>query len=718
MLKLKELRFKAIGRFVDEQIIAFDSLGSLVQVDGINKNTQGSSGSGKTTIFNVLDYLLGLNDLPATVLQSRLTKELMHAQGLFDWDGKSLSIIRNKKGLSVEVDGSIIEGSNKLTEEKIDEILGMPRTLFRKILHKRQKEGGFFLDFTPSKMYEFLTDCLNLSDLRKKAEKIDKKIKDLMDKKIYSDSTLRSIQSALKATQDGILALGMPPVKDIHQPVILQLKAKFEASTAALNQLLIDHKAQNDYLYSQRPITPPVSVIPAPEPIMSVYDESESERASYEIKEVKTAFEAILESERNRKNSVNNAIQERKINLSVLNHRISLGHTAKSEALKLASDIKKIRESICPTCEQNWVTDTAKSKEAELISRLSEYKIQIQNAEIAVSDLFATNTEIENLQKELISPDPLGLTAAKQKIDYLDSIICLEKQKADLYRADIVKRNKDAMNAHNVLQDKKMAEYQSIIKANNDEMALKQSSLRKQQSIELEQIRGQTDIDRRAFEAAVDKLKNYQETCTRYENSLHMMKEKERESEINLSQTKEEYEKAEEELVIAEEIKKAIKTFASYSFDEALESIGDCATKIIRCIPNMSNATIQFEGQKETKEGKVKEEVNAVISVDGEEGIPIKSLSGGERTAVDLAVDLAVIDFIENRTGKGIDLFVLDEPFNGLDTVSIEMSIELLKNLNMNKRLIIIDHNPEAKQMIESSITVIRDGITSSILQV
>jgi DNA repair exonuclease SbcCD ATPase subunit len=72
---------------------------------------------------------------------------------------------------------------------------------------------------------------------------------------------------------------------------------------------------------------------------------------------------------------------------------------------------------------------------------------------------------------------------------------------------------------------------------------------------------------------------------------------------------------------------------------------------------------------------------------------------------------------LESKANKGIDLFILDEPFNGLDTVCIEMALEVLKNSNSNKRLIIVDHNPEVKEMVESRLTAVRDGATSRIVQ-
>jgi DNA repair exonuclease SbcCD ATPase subunit len=183
-----------------------------------------------------------------------------------------------------------------------------------------------------------------------------------------------------------------------------------------------------------------------------------------------------------------------------------------------------------------------------------------------------------------------------------------------------------------------------------------------------------------------------------------------------LEDCKSELESTVNSIFLTEELKKCIKMYISYSFDEALESIGAKSTEIIRCIPNMSNATIQFEGTKETKDGKIKEEVNAVIGMDGETGVPIKSLSGGERSAVDLAVDLAVIDFIETKSAKGMNIFILDEPFTGLGTVEIEMALEVLKNSNTNKKIIIVDHNPEVKQMVQSRIIVEREGTSSRLV--
>src|ERR1035437_191661 len=154
MFIIDEMTLNNIGRFVEEQTVDFTRLGNLVQVDGENKNTGGSSAVGKTLLFKALEYVLGLDEVPLKVIQSRLIKEPISVGLKGRWDNIPVQIQRSKKGLKIVIGDEVTEGSSKLSEEKLDKILGMPRDLFRKILHKRQKEGGFFLQFTPKQMYE------------------------------------------------------------------------------------------------------------------------------------------------------------------------------------------------------------------------------------------------------------------------------------------------------------------------------------------------------------------------------------------------------------------------------------------------------------------------------------------------------------------------------------------------------------------------------------
>lgn len=708
MLKLKELHIKNVGRFVDSQTIDFSSMGSLVQVDGKNNNTGGSSGAGKSTIFNALDYLLGLNDIPNTVLQSRLTKETMDVMGVFDLDGKTLKIQRNKK-LSVDLDGEVVTGSSKLAEEKLDEILGMPRKLFRPILHKRQKEGGFFLQFTPKEVHGFLTDSLGLSNLKEKAETVDAKIKELNSKKDELNIKLTSIESALEATNSSISSMGEAPIQEVTEDILNkylqnlaiwkntleETKEKHKKDLVALDQIRQRHTLEKQQLDLSRP-----------SPAASVFDSSKKGALENQLLQLQSKEKELKEKEFQRQSEVKNQIHELTLLKNNLNHDISKGESSALSARSIALEVKKIRDSLCPTCEQTWITEQAKEKEKQLLAKLLELKEDIEKGKEAESKILKINSKVEGL---LMCSGPMPILELDDidiKINEIKNEIATEKQKESDHTEQENKRIKllfDEFNAKQIELEKK----------HKEEILLNDPAQRHRE--ELENVLGNLDIHRRTYEIGLEKFNSSKEAIKRYRATLDLLNNQIKDLQKNKESLLFDLNKIEKELILAEEAKKALKSYASCSFDDALEYIGDTATNIIRGIPNMANATIQLEGTKETKDGKIKEEVNAVINMDGEIAIPIKSLSGGERSSVDLAVDLAVVDFLENRTGNGIDVFILDEPFTGLDSVSIEMALELLKNSNLSKKIIMVDHNPVIKEFVNDRIVVVRNGDTSNI---
>lgn len=679
MLELKDLRLSGIGRFVEEQSINFSSLSDFIQVDGQNNNTKGSSGSGKTTVFNALDYLLGLNDLPSTILQSRFTEEHISVSGDFLWDGKEVTITRGKK-IEIKFLDKTIKGSSALAEEQIDQILGMPRKIFRKILHKRQKEGGFFLDFTPQKMYEFLTDCLDLSKYKAYDEIEEVKIKSLTLRKTTEETFLNGQEVGLEATREAILSLGPGPKKAISQEDILSLKKKVDEAESELTSVLAVHKLNQSQLERERPET---SVVPFDRSIMEFHRKN--------IDDLGAKINALLQEEKDR---LAKAREWMSLNDTLIKENDVLQsamHSAHKEAIKAADEIKQIRANTCPTCKQQW--SQGQDREAELIKHIADLKVIMDKGNAAHGDRYALDKNAESMKDLLVPKIDPQIPIINEHISETHAKYLKEKQKEDAWI--------DKQNVAN--------------KVENERFAHKQLALQQRQAAEANQARGQVDIASRVFDSAISMLKASSEARERYDANFADLKSKEEKFTKKIAEIKITISAIDADIGKAEETRRAIKTFLSYSFDDALEAIGNRSTEIIRCIPNTNNATIQFDGTKETKDGKVKEEVNAVIGMDGEESIPIKSLCGGERTSVDLAVDLAVIDFIETKSGKGINLFILDEPFTGLGPVEIEMALEVLKNSNTNKKIVIVDHNSEVKQMVQDRLVVVRNGLTSRI---
>jgi DNA repair exonuclease SbcCD ATPase subunit len=686
MLELIELRFKMIGRFAKEQVVYVDKLGNFVQIDGQNNNTGGSSGSGKTTIINALDYLLGINDIPATILQSREIinpdKDPIWVQGKFFDHGELITMTRTVGKFSIEGDSYGTPCTQKKAEDKLIEIMGMPAKLFRKVIHKRQKEGGFFLDLTPAEMHDFLMDCCGLSKFKKKYGIIEAKIKNLTLHATGVDNDLKTAVTSLSVTQDAILSLGLAPIKDMHEEVIAELKAKYEQSGIRF-ETVRQRCEEDDRKYA----------LNCPDTTNGKHDATVRESLEKRGAEIEAQIRATLEEEKARQEKIRNEISEcanRRIRIVA---RVDQGEAAKREAARLAAEIREIRAQRCPTCTQDWANESAVAAEKAKLAELGILKNFVLDAMNAASEIVTLDQEVNALKSTLSPITSPRLPILNEELRNITEQILQDKRKAQ-----------------------EMYDQQSaVMKARLDAFVAGQSELRRRSGLEMDQARGQVDVDRRVYESALQKLRAYNEAAARYEQTHNELSKKAKFWEERTVTYKTDLADTNRLLNLALEIEKAIKYYVSYSFDEALDAIGERATKIIRCIPNTSSATIQFEGTRETGKGVVKEEVNAVISTDGEIGIPIKSLSGGERNSTDLAVDLAVIDYIETKSGKGMNIFALDEPFDGLGTVEIEMVLEVLKNSNINKKLIIVDHNPEVKQMVQDRLIVIRDGLTSKV---
>lgn len=683
MIKLKKLSFKGIGRFVDTQEISFEGLSNLVQIDGKNNNTGGSSGSAKSTVFNALDFLFGLNSIPNSMLQSRLTEDSIFVEGEFDLDGQALVISRGKK-LKIVLNGDITTGSSKVTEEKLDQIIAIPRHLFRPMLHKKQREPGFFLSFTPAEMNSFLTDCLGLSDFKGKIDSLDKKIADLSKMISSLTSALEANYSGLKASTDAIATLGSTPIKEVDQNAILHLKRQLELATNQLNDVSEKHVKELKSLENSRPT---LQSFP--------FDSTELKRLEKELDNIVKERDPIKSRELEQEHSRQKKVSEHRVLQAELNDKIRRGKEAKEEATKCAAEILKIRNSICPRCEQSWVNETAKLEEEKILNKINALKGTISVGEISSIQL---ETAQEKLDYELSAPLP-------DNSEYLKKLDGQERLLRDLY---LTEKKKEEENRQREL---------NINRSKLDAFTEQEKLLRQMQNSEKLLFQGQIDIHRRSLEIAAMKFKSYEDMKVRYDNSLKALEVQQSSYDEKITDTLLGLQEVNTTLAVAEELKKAIKSYLSCSFDEALETISENATKMIQSIPNMANATIQLEGTKETKDGKVKEEVNAIIHMDGEENVPVKTLCGGERASADIAIDLAALGLIEDRTNKGIDIFCLDEPFTGLDSTNIEMVLEVLKNANTHKKLIVVDHNPVVKEQISDRITVIRDGLTSRVTQ-
>lgn len=673
MLKLKSYSFSGIGRFAQKQTIDLEGRDHLIQIDGENTNTGGSSGAGKSTTVEALAYLLGISEIPSTQLQSRITKSPIWVQGKFEG---GITITRSKKeGLAIQTPEGSVSGNSKLAEEKLDEIIGVNRKLLKTMCYKRQKQGGFFLNLTPKESHAFLIDCLDLGQYQSKINKMSELLKDKYKPgKLTLEASLNEMKIGAGNIKD-LLTKKEAPVKPEEKDVS---KLKLEIN-------LKKQTLQNEELTLTQMVT---SIGPKPVKLENFVFEDEQKLLDTQssITAVKAEIEQIKKDHQEAIDQARSAVNKIQNNIAKANGYKPLLIEEVSRQDALLEQIKHIEEKKCPTCMRKWKQggeDKLKDMKDQLgmcQEKIAGYKSEIENVpHLMVLEQKAIEILEKRQSQQLNIPEKETLAALEENFRVL-------KNQKDNLASTVNQKYLEEYNAWN----QKYQTAQDMFKKKTDDLRWEIAGLEN----EIEKIETEKE--------------NYEKALAIYNKDVEQLNNKLKEYSKNFKINNDKLQEIEKNIILSEESIRLIKNFTLQKFQDTLDYIGERATEIINMIPNMSNAVIYFESAKETKTGKVKNEVNAVINLEGDTAIPIKTLSGGERTSADFAIDLAVGEMIESMTKKGVNFLIIDEGFDGLDSISKIECLEILKNLNTEKQILMVDHSSEVKEMVHDIIKVRR----------
>ena len=692
MFEIDKIKFQNAGRFVDVQEVDF-SVPGLTAFDGDNQNTNGSSGAGKSTVFAVFDYAFGCNSISATDLQSRLTKESLWVEVYGRYDGMKVKITRSKKnGLSIVVGNEEISGNNALAEAKIDEIIKIPRTLFKKLIHKKQGEGGHFLSLTNAKASEFLIECLGLREIEEKASSCSKKASDLEDDIENDNYDLEKFAELIAENEGSKKLLAHPGDKpeserlDTLKGDLKMLESQlflYEKQNKEAIKKLIEEKPEENKQFGD------IGDVVSDE---TVYGKLNGLKK--EIEGHKQEIESILNNQREKQIFVRQEI--RKIEQEIMGFIAikSSIEKAQSDAITLKKEVDHFVVDKCPTCLQNWDSTNLLKDKQETLKKLV-VAIQGSQEQLKGEQKFQDKLkELETVQSKL-EEKPKEVSSLETSLEALQQDHSKLKNDQNLKESIRIAEYKTNL----AIYEKKVQEvthgYQIKIQNLN------------QQSVELKSEIRSIEVSLESYDTL---LANYTKQLDHYKSNI-------KEHKAKLTKTKESVAENTKQRDIELESARALKLYLLEVFEDTLIEIGERATELVNRIPNMSTATIEYRGEKENKKGTIKKEICPYLTLDGET-VPLKTLSGGERCSIDLVVDFAVEEIIETRSGVGASWKVLDEPFDGLDAVCKEQCLELIAYLSRNKKVFIVDHSSETKEIFSDIITVQRDGLYSNIVNV
>ncbi len=674
MLKLRRYSFSGIGRFVEKQTIDLESRSHLIQIDGHNTNTGGSSGAGKSTTVEAIAFLLGISEIPATQLQSRITDEPAWVEGEFEG---GITITRSKKdGLTIQTSEGSVSGNSKLAEEKLDEIIGVNRELLKTMCYKRQKQGGFFLNLTPKQSYDFLMQCLDLKDFQNKIIKLDDIVKNkYKPKKIELESSIKTLNETVDQLR-GLLSQKTSPQKEEQDDS--SLKTNIEDLKLKIDSLKHEKDQSLNKIGSKPEFIP-----------MSFEKDQELNNINNQISELRTIINNNINNKNIEIQQASSAIFKIREHAKELNQLKNKAVELDSFIQKLYGEFQHLEAGNCPTCLRLWETK-------ENTQRMQQVSNQIESNKKIIEEYLKEIQKIPHYKMMEKKAEELLQNRTDRIVNGLE-----EKDLAELQEKQRVLMNEK----ENI---KSTANQNHLNRVN--EWNYKVFNINQKYYDESSELETRINHLRHEVEKIQLKKKNYTQALEIYEKDCKNIKDKISLNSDELQKQIIELRTLEKNILLSEESIRLIKNFTLQKFQDTLNYIGHRATEIINLIPNMANAVIFFENSKETKSGNIKNEVNAIINLEGDSSVPIKTLSGGERTSADFAIDLAVGEMIENMTQKGVNFFIIDEGFDGLDSISKIQCLEILKGLNTDKKILMVDHSSEVKEMVYDTIIVKRIG--------
>jgi DNA repair exonuclease SbcCD ATPase subunit len=357
---------------------------------------------------------------------------------------------------------------------------------------------------------------------------------------------------------------------------------------------------------------------------------------------------------------------------------------------RVTADMEQLTKSVCPTCQREW---------DEALTRLEDLKIELEQINGEAEELRFVQEEADRLKAEVdamprtLEPNP-KIAAMRAALEKCEADMEVEEQKTSTASSEetqrIANELKAARNAREDLvnqsyhqaaqeRDKVLAGIGNLkaLAAGEKDKKIRAELVRQKLAEEVGAVRErlrQIEVAKVQVKSIQDQLGPLQVELARWSDYAHLT---------------------------------GREAFRGKFFDEALEAISAETNAILASIANTRNVTLEFSTEEETADGKAKNEIVPVLTINGRrKGRP----SGGMRSAIELAVDLAVGRIISERTGVCPGWLILDESFDGLGPREKETCLEILQTHAHDRLVIVVDHASETQGLFTQKVTVQSSG--------
>jgi len=665
-------------------------------------NTEGdytkSNGSGKSAIFESLLWCL-FNKSRVAMMDDviRWGENTCKVSLEFTHDGKTYRVIRNRNRINSSSNVELkmldsfgewkdVSGSTSGdTNQKIEETIRLDYKTFINSVYFRQNDISEFAESEPSKKKEILKSIVDISRWDEYERSSKSKSKELLAECKILQGVLQDYDKTKSTISDSELEL-----KTLTEEIDL-LKTEKEESSKNLSELKQNYQSIKQSLdtaaYDR--------VVSEVERIKKDGKEKTNQRVQENISLEKIIEDLLAEEKRLSGLSIGD-ISHQEVPEKIIEELNSELTYHKSNLIALKSELDSINahkeaavDGECPTCGHEFSSEAhdlfLKSQE----DRILDIKRNLQNHKIESDSI---SSQIESWNK--IARDNLRIEkilSQKSNIEYKISLLLKEKDKLV----------SSLLNLDNSISDlkKSLKENQEILESIKNEDFQK---LRLKIE-ELENICTSLDLEISKKDKMVGRL---QERLS----VLHSRIE-----EMNAS--KKTLDEKIQKISIFEKLTKFLSKsgIQTVLLDTIIEDLEKTSNVILQSICN-EPAFIALETQRVGSDGSsVVETLDLKVKKDGNLQ-NFKSLSGGEKFRISLALRIAMSEISSRYGGSCLEFLLLDEVNSPLDRYGVEtLFVNVIKSLEDKYKILTITHDESLKEKFDNVINVTKINSESEI---
>ena len=567
---------------------------------------------------------------------------------------------------------------------KLRELFPVPQSVFNEVVIKQQGDFGSLTEATPAGRYEIFKNLSQIEVWEQYGKRVDAKLSSIDEKleraRITKESAERTIEDQeLKPMSEEALEQGAEFIEQMEKQLaavqerIQEQKnlRKFHEVYQSAQEFLRDHQGFQSWFDRwqkvkdfEEPSTP--------------YDETSYQNLQKEFEEANTEEENLHKQEEELQEKYDELLEEVKEKRKELDEITHLVFSLRSERKDVQQEwdgIQQERDLIsqgkCPTCQRPFRSVETKTKELETQfvakdDELKDYDDKIARVEEVIQ---TTSDDIEKLH-EGISRCQSTRPVIQQKIKSIGA------KKAEIQSTlDAMSEDREATEQFR-LQQKFFAEYP--YEKSPDEIyqsiAVANSVKKPEEEPDDEDLSAQEQEVRSKLYAARDALSASRELDKSFRYQHGMIKESM---------------KTIDELAPSQELYADLKFL--YGKSGVPRKIIQRWVEIVefetnRQLDRLTNSVFSIRFISKTKTGKDTIDLEIIDNAKGDIR-KFKTLSGGERTRINIAITIAMSNSFSDLTGIPIETLWLDEVY-GLDEGGQQEFARIIKDVGKEKMIV------------------------------